>query len=82
MVKYNQILQNMPAPILPSQLPNAKIDLAGLMAYARKKGVRAGDLTEEEKNRFIQGSTVQKLQSELLASIECKNLAKWNASHI
>ena len=45
----------MPAPILGSQLPDAQLDLTGLMEYARKKGVKAGSLSDEEKKSLYQG---------------------------
>ena len=51
--KYIEILNTMPAPILGSQLPDAQLDLTGLMEYACKKGVKAGSLSDEEKNLFI-----------------------------
>lgn len=43
----------MPEPIMPKDLPKAKIDINGLVDYARRKGKRVSELTEEEQNRFI-----------------------------
>ena len=79
--KYIEILNTMPAPILGSQLPKAQVDLAGLMDYARKKGVKAGSLSDEEKNLFIKGGTVASLQQELEDNIQYKSVAEWNAAH-
>ena len=77
--KYMNSLRKIPAPILGSQLPNSKINLAGLMEYARKKGVKAGDLSEAEKNQFIENDTVQSLQSKVQKSIKYSNIAEWNS---
>ena len=36
--KYASLLKEMPAPILPDQIPaGVKLDLAGLLAYARER---------------------------------------------
>lgn len=78
--KYRQALRSTPAPILAKDLPNVKIDIAGLMAYAHKKGLRAGDLSDEEKNMFIIGGTVQSLQKSVVTSVRYDNLADWNAA--
>lgn len=51
--KYEKSLRRMSQPVLPSQLPNVKMDLAGLSRYAKEKGVSLYELTEEEKNKFI-----------------------------
>ena len=42
----------MPEPIMLSQIKQ-KMDLRGLMEYARKKGVKAAELTEQEKLSFM-----------------------------
>jgi len=78
--KYMMILQNTPAPILADQLPDTSIDFAGLMAYARSKGVKAGDLTDEEKNRFIKGDTVESLQKKVKMTIKYDNISEWNSA--
>ena len=39
--------------VMPSQLPNIRIDYKGLIEYAHSKGLKAGDLTESEKNMFV-----------------------------
>lgn len=35
--RYEEILNDMPEPIMPSQLSNIKIDLQGIMNYAENK---------------------------------------------
>lgn len=51
--RYKESLGRMPQPILPSQLPKIKMDLAGLSRYAKAKGVSLYVLTEQEKSMFI-----------------------------
>lgn len=77
--KYNSVLQSMPAPILASQLPDVKIDLPGLISYAHGKGVKVSDLSDEEKNKFISGETVESLQQMVRDSVEYNNLVEWNS---
>lgn len=50
---YNESLARMPQPILPSQLPKVKMNLAGLSQYAKEKGVSLYDLTEQELSMFV-----------------------------
>lgn len=50
---YNEQLKNMQEPILPSQLPKVSINLRELVRYAKKKGVKVMELTEEERQQFI-----------------------------
>ena len=49
MEKYVQSLIKTPDPILPSQQPQTKINLRGLMEYAKFVGKKVNELTEEEK---------------------------------
>lgn len=77
--KYNSVLQSMPAPILASQLPDVKIDLPGLISYAHGKGAKVGDLSDEEKNKFFSGETVESLQQRVRNSVEYNNLVEWNS---
>lgn len=53
MKKYKESLLHMPEPILLSQCSKIKLDLRGLMQYAKEKGVKVIDLTENEKAAFI-----------------------------
>lgn len=52
MKKYNQSLKNMPSPILLSQM-TGRVQLRDLMTYAKKKGVKVAELSEEEKMSFV-----------------------------
>ena len=52
MTKYKESLKHMPEPIMLSQIQK-KLDLRGLMKYAKKKGLKVSQLTNEEKNRFL-----------------------------
>ena len=40
-------------PYSKADIPNIRIDYKGLTAFARAKGKRVCDLSDEEKNRFI-----------------------------
>ena len=53
MRKYKESLAKTPEPILLSQCPKIKLDLRGLMQYAKEKGVQVIELTEKEKSAFI-----------------------------
>ena len=52
MTKYKESLRHMPEPIMLSQIQR-KVDLRGLMNYAKEKGIKVAQLTNEEKNRFL-----------------------------
>lgn len=52
MTKYKESLKHMPEPIMLSQIQR-KLDLRGLMKYAKEKGVKVTQLTNEEKDRFL-----------------------------
>lgn len=52
MKRYRESLNNTPDPILLSQI-DKKMDLRGLMEYAKKKGVKVADLSPEEKAVFV-----------------------------
>ena len=79
--KYQEALHRLPAPILGGQLPNVQIDITALLEYARKKGIKAGDLSEDEKNQFIVGGTVESLRKKVSEISPYKNLAEWNAAN-
>lgn len=53
MKKYKESLAKMPEPILLSQCPKVRLDLRGLMQYAKEKGVKVIELTDKEKASFI-----------------------------
>ena len=48
MKKYKESLEDTPNPILLSQI-SKKIDLRGIMNYAKKKGIKVSQLSESEK---------------------------------
>lgn len=52
---------NCPKPIMLSQLPDVRIDYRGLINYAREAGKTVADLSDEEKNAYIRGSTMSQL---------------------
>ena len=79
--KYRKSLLILPAPILGNQLPDVQINLTALLAYAHSKGMKVIELSEEEKNRFIIGGTVQSLQESVRKNSPYKNLAEWNAAN-
>ena len=53
MQKYKESLKNTPGPIRLQDLPPMVIDYRGLLAYAKKKGVQPGMLSDEEKRSFV-----------------------------
>ena len=59
MQKYKESLEKTPGPIRLQDLPPMVIDYRGLLAYAKKKGVQPGMLSDEEKNSFILKESVQ-----------------------
>lgn len=52
MKKYRESLINMPEPILLSQITQ-KMNMRGLIQYAKEKGVKVAQLTESEKRSFL-----------------------------
>ncbi len=52
MRKYKESLKKTPEPILLSQI-QAKMDLRGLITYARERGKKVAELTEQEKKSFV-----------------------------
>lgn len=53
MKNYKISLKNTPGPISMSQYSQVKLDLKGIMTYAKSQGKKVVDLTEEEKSLFI-----------------------------
>ena len=51
---YGESQVNTPEPILLSQCPQIKMDLRGMMKYAKSIGKKVVELTEDEKKQFIQ----------------------------
>ena len=53
MNKYKESLKNTSKPVMPSQLLNTRIDLKGLLSYAKAKNISPINLSEQEKKKFI-----------------------------
>ncbi len=52
MKKYRDSLKKTPNPILLSQIQE-KMDLRGLMDYAKERGMKVEELSEQEKMSFV-----------------------------
>ena len=53
MSRYRESLAQTPGPIMQSDLPSVVVDLRGISAYARERGVQPAQLSDEEKARFV-----------------------------
>ena len=53
LMNYKISLSESAKPIMPSELQKVRIDYNGLINYAKQKGVRVIDLSDNEKNRFV-----------------------------
>jgi len=45
-----------------NEIPNFNIDYRGLIKLARQKGCSVADLSDNEKNQFIHGSTMSEVR--------------------
>ena len=52
MTKYEEYLKTVEAMQEP-EVPKAKLDMRGALEYARSKGLRVCDLSEDEKSMFV-----------------------------
>ena len=52
MKKYRESLKKASDPILLSQIQE-KMDLRGLMAYAKEKNMKVSELSEQERMSFV-----------------------------
>lgn len=52
MTRYKESLKRTPEPIMLRQI-QGKMDLRGIVKYAKKKGVAVYQLTEKEKKNFM-----------------------------
>lgn len=52
--RYYQAMESMREPIMPSQLPKFKMDINGMVAYARSQGKKVVELSEIERKKFIE----------------------------
>lgn len=53
MKRYRESLTRTSEPILLSQCPQIKLDLRGMMKYAKSNRKKVMELTEDEKKPFI-----------------------------
>ena len=53
MSRYKESLKNTPDYMPLKQCPQIKMDLSGVLKYAKKKGVRPIQLSETERQKFI-----------------------------
>ena len=51
--EYYKQLEDMPDPIMASELPKVKLNLKGIRDYAQKKGGSISSLSDAEKQLFI-----------------------------
>ena len=52
MTKYEEYLKSVESMKEP-EVPKVKLDMRGALEYAKSKGLRVCDLSEEEKARFV-----------------------------
>lgn len=52
MTKYEEYLKTVEAMQEP-EMPKVKLDMRGALEYARSKGLRVCDLSEDEKSMFV-----------------------------
>ena len=53
MSRYKESLAETPGPIMERDLSDVVVDLRGISAYARERGVQPAQLSKEEQERFI-----------------------------
>lgn len=51
--RYKESLDTTPAPVMPSQIVNTRLDFKGLLAYAKSKKISPVELSDEEKLQFV-----------------------------
>ena len=52
MKRYRESLKKTPDPILLSQIQK-KMDLRGLMTYAKERGMKVAELSDQERMSFV-----------------------------
>ena len=52
MKKYKESLKNMGKPIMLKDVKQ-RVNIKGIMEYAKKKGVKVAELSDEEKSKFM-----------------------------
>ena len=58
MERYRKLLETTPEPMLPSEMPKVRMDLSGLIRYAKARGVQPADLPDDEASRFFSDGVV------------------------
>ena len=53
MKKYKESLLQTPMPVMPSQIADTKLDLKGLLSYAKLKQVSPALLSDKEKALYL-----------------------------
>lgn len=53
MSRYRESLKNTPECITLKQCPQIKMDLSGLLKYAKEKGVQPIELSDKETEKFM-----------------------------
>ena len=53
---------NLAGPYFKADIPDFHIDYRGLTAFARKKGIKVCDLSDEDKDRFITNADMRSVR--------------------
>lgn len=59
---YLQSLKNLCGPYKTSEIPNVKMNLRGLVKYAKSKNKQVPELSDEEINQFIIDSSMEEVR--------------------
>lgn len=61
-----QTILSEPRPCRIDEIPVINIDYRGLINYARSRNKTIPELSDEEKNKFIFGSSMQEVREKML----------------
>lgn len=61
-----QMILSEPRPYRIDEIPVINIDYRGLINYARSRNKTIPELSDEEKNKFIFGSSMQEVREKML----------------
>ncbi len=62
-MSYKEMLQKTQQPKVSPMVFKVRIDYHGLRDYAKKKGSKISDLSDEEKNEFIENSSMKEIRA-------------------